>query len=56
MNAGMTKEAINASANALSAAASFMDRDQFLLTSLTDDFGEGVAAFLEKRAGRFRGD
>jgi enoyl-CoA hydratase len=54
--ARMTKEAINASANALSAAASFMDRDQFLLTSLTDDFGEGVAAFLEKRAGRFRGD
>ncbi len=54
--ARMTKEAINASANALSAAASFMDRDQFLLPSLTDDFGEGVAAFLEKRAGRFRGD
>lgn len=52
----MTKEAINAHAGALFRAASAMDRDQWMLTSESADFREGAAAFLQKRAPKFRGD
>ena len=52
----MTKEAINAQANALHRATSAMDRDQWMLTSESSDFREGAAAFLQKRPPKFRGD
>jgi enoyl-CoA hydratase/carnithine racemase len=52
----MTKEAVNAQANANHHATSFMDRDQYLVTTKTQDFKEGVSAFLEKRSPTFRGD
>ena len=52
----MTKEAINAQANANHYATSFMDRDQYLLTVRTQDFQEGRKAFLEKRSAIFKGD
>ncbi|MCA6267603.1 MAG: enoyl-CoA hydratase/isomerase family protein, partial [Phenylobacterium sp.] len=52
----MTKEAVDALDKANHHAATFMDRDQYLLTRLSDDFREGVAAFFEKRPGKFSGD
>lgn len=52
----MAKRAINASACALDNAVSYMDADQFLLAQGTEDAVEGVAAFFEKRPGRFKGN
>lgn len=52
----MSKEAINAAANANHHATSYMDRDQFLLTLNSKDLQEGIKSFFEKRKPRFEGD
>ena len=52
----MTKEAINAASNMNHHTASYMDRDQFLLTFTTDDLSEGIRAFFEKRDPNFKGN
>ncbi|HEY3950319.1 enoyl-CoA hydratase/isomerase family protein [Phenylobacterium sp.] len=52
----MTKEAINGIAATGAQASIYMDRDQYLLASRTNDYREGIAAFREKRKGKFKGD
>jgi enoyl-CoA hydratase/carnithine racemase len=52
----MTKEAVNAIAAATALASIYMDRDQYLLMSRTEDNREGIAAFREKRPAKFKGD
>jgi enoyl-CoA hydratase/carnithine racemase len=52
----MIKRSANACAGALSQAIMHADADQWLLSSRTPDFNEGVASFFEKRPANFTGD
>lgn len=52
----MCKQDINAYANALASTASHSDYDQFALTQDSEDFAEGVRAFLEKRPATYTGN
>lgn len=52
----MIKRSANAWAGALDAAIMHADTDQWLLASRTEDFGEAVSAFFEKRSPRFTGN
>jgi enoyl-CoA hydratase/carnithine racemase len=51
----MTKQAITRITGALDRTGIYMDADQFLLTTYTEDHQEGVKAFLDKIPPRFRG-
>lgn len=54
--AQMIKQSVNALVAALDRAIMHMDHDQWMLTASTDDFREGIRAFLEKRTPEFTGN
>jgi len=54
--AQMIKRSINHIVSALDKAIMHMDRDQWLLTSKSEDFKEAIAAFFKKRKGIYKGN
>lgn len=51
----MTKQTVNAVSNALDKVTTHMDVDQFVLAMISEDFKEGVEAYLQKRKPKFTG-
>lgn len=52
----MIKRSVDQVSGALDRAVMHMDADQWLLTTLSEDYGEAIAAFFAKRPPSFRGN
>ena len=51
----MTKQAVNGITNALDRIGVYMDADQFLLTTCTEDHEKAMKAFFDKKPSNFKG-
>ena len=54
--AQMIKQSVNAVVSALDRAIMHMDHDQWMLTTSTEDYREGIKSFFEKRKPEFTGN
>ena len=51
----MSKQSVNAAANALHHATTFMDLDQYALATTSEDYEEAMRAYFQKREPKFTG-
>ena len=51
----MSKQSVNGAANALHAATTFMDLDQYALATTSEDYVEAMRAYFQKREPKFTG-